>query len=92
MSMVGVDYDRTSAVAQILVSKTSLDRVQISTGHPVTPAPENLYIGYMDLKEAYRIRQNGYQRAEEDRVQSLKALSHEDWLHGLKIVHTAREP
>lgn len=46
----------------------------------------------VDLKKAYRIRQYGYQRAEEDRVQRLKALSHEEWLHGLRMVHTVREP
>lgn len=46
----------------------------------------------MDLREAYRIKQYGYQRAEEDRVRRLRALTHEEWLHGLKIVHTVREP
>jgi len=46
----------------------------------------------MDLQDAYRMQQYGYQRAEEDRVARLKALTHEDWLATLEVVHESRIP
>ncbi len=50
------------------------------------------YIQMMDLKEAYRIQQRGYEAAEADRVARLRARSNDDWLNNLRIVWSVKEP
>lgn len=50
------------------------------------------YIQMMDLKEAYRIQQRGYEAAEADRVARLRARSHDDWLNNLRTVWSVKEP
>ena len=50
------------------------------------------YIQFVYLKEAYRIRQFGYELAEADRVARLRGRTDEDWLKELKLVWAVREP
>jgi len=50
------------------------------------------YIQFVDLKEAYRVRQFGYELAEADRVNRLRGRTDEDWLKELKLVWAVREP
>lgn len=50
------------------------------------------YIQIVDLKEAYRVRQFGYELAEADRVNRLRGRTDEDWLKELKLVWAVREP
>lgn len=50
------------------------------------------YIRIVDLKEAYRVRQFGYELAEADRVNRLRGRTDEDWLKELKLVWAVREP
>ena len=50
------------------------------------------YIDRMDLKEAYRIQQRGYEIVEQDRVRRLKARTSVEWRQNLKTVWSVQEP
>lgn len=50
------------------------------------------YVQFVDLKEAYRVRQFGYELAEADRVNRLRGRTDEAWLKELKQVWGVREP
>lgn len=46
----------------------------------------------MDLTKAWKERERGYEIVAEMRKEKLRTLSHERWLHGLRVVWSIREP
>lgn len=46
----------------------------------------------MDLKEQWQIRKRGYEIMAELRKRDLREMTHEEWMHSLKVVWSVREP
>ncbi|TDI77981.1 MAG: hypothetical protein E2O84_00125 [Bacteroidetes bacterium] len=46
----------------------------------------------MDLKEAWQIRKRGYEIMAAMRKRDLRNMTHEQWMHSLKVVWSVREP
>lgn len=46
----------------------------------------------MDLKEAWKIKKRGYEIMAAMRKRDLREMTHEKWMHSLKVVWSVREP